>query len=105
MARVVWTDEARARLDEIVAYIATDSSKNALRVEKGIIQASRRMETLPYGGGIVEELRQYGVREIYYGVYRILYVIREETCYVVCVIHGSRDLMGNINPDDWIDLQ
>ena len=76
MARVVWTDEARARLDEIVAYIAKDSPRNALRVEKGIVQASRRMETMPLGAGIVEELREYAVREIYYGVYRILYVVR-----------------------------
>src|SRR6184192_2163046 len=103
MARVVWTDEACQRLDEIVAYIAKDSEENALRVERGIIQASRRMETLPFGGGVVEELRDYGVREIYYGSYRILYVIREETCYIVCVIHGSRDLLRHVNPVDWID--
>jgi len=104
MARVVWTEEARTRLDEIVAYIAKDSPANALRVERGIVQASRRMETLPYGGGVVEELRQYSVREIYYGIYRILYVIRDTTCYVVCVIHGSRDVLRHIEPKDWIDI-
>jgi toxin ParE1/3/4 len=103
MARVLWTDEARQRLAEIVAYIAQDSEQNALRVERGIIQASRRMETLPYAGGIVEDLRQYEVREIYYGVYRILYVIREEAVYVVCVIHGSRDLLRHVNPADWFN--
>jgi len=81
MARVFWTAEARDRLDAIVAYIAQDSPQNALKVENGIIQASRRMETLPYGGGIAEELKEYGVREIYYGAYRILYVIKDGACY------------------------
>ena len=104
MARVVWTDEARQRLDEIVAFVAQDSERNALRLEKAIIEASRRMETLPLGGGVVEELRKYGVREIYYGVYRILYVVREDTCYIVCVIHGSRDLLRNVIPEDWMDI-
>ena len=101
MARVVWTDEARRRLDEIVAYVAKDSERNALRLEQAIIQASRRMETLPNAGAMVEELRDYGVREIYHGVYRILYVVRDSVCYVVCVIHGSRDLMRHVDPEDW----
>ena len=104
MARVVWTVEARERLDEIVAYVAKDSERNALRLEKAIVQASRRMEMLPHGGGIVEQLRAYGVREIYYGAYRILYVVREDACYVVCVIHGSRDLLQHVNPEDWVDF-
>ena len=103
MARVVWTNEARHRLDEIVAFVAQDSQRNALRLEEAIIKASRRMETLPLGGGIVEELREYAIREIYYGVYRILYVVREDTCYIVCVIHGSRELLRHVRPEDWID--
>ena len=61
------------------------------------------METLPHAGAMVEELREHGVREIYHGVYRIMYVVRESVCYVVCVIHGSRDLMRHINPDDWVN--
>jgi toxin ParE1/3/4 len=101
MARVVWTDEARKRLDEIVAHIAADSVDNAIRFERGIIQASRRLETFPHAAAIVEELREYDVREIYFGAYRILYVVREETCYIVSVIHGSRDLLRHISPDDW----
>lgn len=101
MASVVWTDEARKRLDEIVAHIATDSVENALRFERGIIQASRRLETFPYAAAVVEELREYGVREIYYGAYRILYVVQQRTCYVVCVIHGSRDLLHHIDPKKW----
>jgi plasmid stabilization system protein ParE len=104
MARVVWTEEARQRLDEIIAYVAQDSEQNALRLERNIIQASRRMETMPFGGAVVEELRDHGVREIYFGIYRILYVIRKETCYIVCVIHGSRDLLRHIDPGDWVDL-
>jgi hypothetical protein len=59
------------------------------------------METLPLAAAIVEDLRDYGVREIYYGAYRVLCVVREETCYIVCVIHGSRDLLRHINPVDW----
>lgn len=101
MARVCWTDEARKRLDEIVAYIAADSVENALRFECGIIQASRRLETFPHAAAFVAELRDYGVREIYYGAYRVLYVVRDDVCYVVCVIHGSRDLLRHIDPASW----
>jgi len=102
MVRVVWTQEASDRLAEIVAYIAQDSPENALRVERAIIQASRRMETFPFAGGVVEDLHQYDVREIYYDVYRILYVVKEDASYIVCVIHGSRDLLSNVNPEDWV---
>lgn len=102
MARVVWTEEARQRLDEIVQYIAEDSVQSALRFEREIVHASRRIGTFPNSGAMVEELREYSVREIYFGAYRILYVQRDDACYVVCVIHGSRDLMRHIDPDHWI---
>ena len=103
MARVVWTDEASRRLAGIVAYIAKDSPRNALQFERQIIEASRRMEILPFGGGNVQEFPEDEVREIYHGVYRILYVVRGETCYIVCVIHGSRDLSQHFQPSQ-IDL-
>lgn len=103
MARVVWTEEARQRLDEIVVYIAEDSVPNALRFEREIIQASRRIGTFPNAGAMVEDLREYGVREIYFGSYRILYVVRDDNCYVVCVIHGSRDLLQHVRPANWIE--
>jgi plasmid stabilization system protein ParE len=103
MADVVWTEEARHRLEQIVLHIAQDSVPSALRFERELIEASRRIGVFPKAAAIVEELREYGVREIYFGAYRILYVVRDDTCYVVCVIHGSRDLLRHIDPQKWVD--
>jgi toxin ParE1/3/4 len=98
VARVIWTKRAAEQLDGIVNYIAADSPRNAARFEEGALWATRRLILFPYAGGIVEELRSLDVREILFGSYRILYRVQGETCYIVCMFHGSRELRSAFDP-------
>lgn len=36
-----------------------------------------------------------------YPRYRIIYEIRQDTCYIEAVIHSSRDLMMHYKPGQW----
>ena len=35
------------------------------------------------------------------GSHRILYVVRDDSCYITAIVHGSRDLPSAVNPEDW----
>ena len=98
MADVIWTKRAAAELDAIVQHIATHSPRSATRFREGAIWAVDRLAIFPLAGGIVEELRILDVREILFGSYRILYQVRGDTCYIVFMIHGSRELRLAFDP-------
>ncbi|MBI5215509.1 MAG: type II toxin-antitoxin system RelE/ParE family toxin [Ignavibacteriae bacterium] len=102
MARVVWTTPALADVQQIIEYISNDSQFYAERVGTRIVQAPRRLKQFPLSGRIVPEFSDNNIREIIYGAYRIIYQTREDVCCIVAVIHGSRNLLLHVNPDDWV---
>ncbi len=102
MARVIWTNPALADVQHIIEYISNDSLFYAERVGTRIVQAPRRLKQFPFSGRVVPEFSDNNIREIIYGAYRIIYQIREDVCYVVAVIHGSRNLPLHVHPNDWI---
>lgn len=55
---------------------------------------------MPQSGARVPEFDRDDIRELVVRPYRILYAIRGETCHVVAVVHGSRDLLRLIDPED-----
>lgn len=102
MARVIWTNPALADVQRIIEYISNDSQYYAERVGNRIVQAPRRLKQFPLSGRVIAEFSDNNIREIIYGAYRIIYLIREDVCYIVAVIHSSRNLLLHVNPDDWI---
>ncbi|MBM4166420.1 MAG: type II toxin-antitoxin system RelE/ParE family toxin [Ignavibacteria bacterium] len=101
MARVVWTEPALKDLNEILDYIAKDSPVYAERFGIRVVESPRILEQFSRCGRIVPEFNDENIRELFYGSYRILYVIREEQCFIVAVIHGSRDILLHIEPGEW----
>jgi hypothetical protein len=63
-----------------------------------------RLEKWPDSGAIVEPLRHIGAREIYRHSYRIIYVHRNDACYVIVCVHASRDLVQSLDPIRWESL-
>jgi len=100
MGRVVWTDPAIADLEEIRDYIARDSPRYALRVAERIYNAAGKLNLGARAGWMVPEFNVDHFREVLMRPYRIIYEIRGEGCYIVAVIHGSRDLPRHITPSD-----
>ena len=101
MAKVVWTGPALRDLEVIVRYIAMDSPRYAERFSKRLVQAPRVLREYPSVGRIVSEYQLANFRELILGAYRIIYEIRQETCYIEAVIHASRDLMMHYEPGQW----
>ncbi|MDX1943967.1 MAG: type II toxin-antitoxin system RelE/ParE family toxin [Pirellulaceae bacterium] len=98
MGHVVWTDPAIEDLTEIMDFIARDSPRYALQVGERIYEAAHKLDLGPRAGWVVPEFGLDHFREVLMRPYRIIYEIRGEGCYIVAVIHGSRDLPRHIQP-------
>jgi toxin ParE1/3/4 len=102
MAEVIWTQAALDDLAIVVRHVAEDSPVYAKRLGLQIVDAPRQLQTFPRSGRKVPEFDNDSIRELIYGSYRILYIIREHACYVVAVIHASRDLLRHLPLGEWI---
>lgn len=102
MAQVIWTESALDDLESIVRHIAKDSPVYAERVGLRIVAAPRRLRDMPLIGRKVPEFDDHSIRELIYGSYRILYQVSGSSCFVLAVIHGSRDIFRHFESKDWL---
>ena len=100
MVRVVWTDSARADVRGIYDWISRDSVIRAERWANRLLDAPNRLELIPESGSPVEEFPSSGLRELFVGDYRIVYLYRNDECRIVRVLHGSRDLKRMLDPEN-----
>jgi len=100
MGHVVWTDPAIDDLTGIMDYIARDSPRYALQVGERIYEAAGRLALGARAGWMVPEFNVDHFREVLMRPYRIIYEVRGEGCYIVAIIHGSRDLPRHIQPSE-----
>jgi toxin ParE1/3/4 len=103
MARVVWTAPALKHLQEIVAFLANHSIARADEINTKILAAADRLEYLPLMGRVVPEFKREDFREIIESRYRLMYLVHDDVCSIIAVIHGSRDVGRLIHPED-LDL-
>lgn len=101
MAKIIWTEPALNDLRDIIDYIAKDSFVYAERFGIRVVEAPKRLEQFPLSGRIVPEFNAKNIRELIYNSYRIIYLVRKKVCYVVAVIHGSRDILTHLKPGEW----
>jgi addiction module RelE/StbE family toxin len=99
MGQVHWTESALDDLRGITEFVAKDSPAYAEHLATKLVEAPRRLALLPRTGTIVAEFQQDAIREILVRPYRIIYQIRGADCFVVAIVHGSRDLARLIDPD------
>ena len=98
MGRVIWTDPAIEDLQEIMDFIARDSAQYALRMGERIYESAGRLSGGIRTGSMVPEFGMDYFREILVYPYRVIYETRGEGCYIVAIIHGSRDLARHVPP-------
>jgi len=101
MAEVIWTEPALKDLHDLIEYIARDSAVYAERFGVHIVHAPRRLEQAPLIGRMVPEFNDQTIRELVYGSYRIIYKVKEHVCFVVAIIHGSREILEHLEPGEW----
>lgn len=92
--KVVWTDRAKLRLQEIQEYIAQDSPRIAPKVARRLVVRSRQLAALPESGRRVPEFRRDDIRELLERPYRIIYVVLPEKQRVdVLTVYHYRQLL------------
>ena len=98
MGQLSWSFKAASNLQAIHQYVAEDSGSSfyATRFVRGLIKATRKLESFPNCGRLVPELESHGFREVIHKGYRIIYRVREsnDDLEVLAVVHGARDLLG-----------
>jgi addiction module RelE/StbE family toxin len=100
MGQVHWAESALDDLSDIVDFIAKDSPAYADRLAAKLVEAPRRLAQFPRIGSMVPEFQQDSIRELWVRPYRIIYVVRGESCCVAAIVHGSRDLSSLLPQDD-----
>jgi toxin ParE1/3/4 len=103
MARVAWTTPALDQLREIMEFIAQRSPSWVDEWHTRLIASVDRLEHLPMLGPVVPEFKLESLRELFVKPYRILYVVRADTCFIVAVIHSHRDLTAHFRPEELED--
>jgi len=92
---IEWSRRARADILDLKAYIAKDSPYYAKRFIERIIASVEKLADLPKIGRPVPEAEgRDDVRELIYRGYRIIYLSRTNSIFIVTIIHGSWDLAG-----------
>jgi plasmid stabilization system protein ParE len=92
--RIELSQRAFADLDEIVAYIAADSPKHAIRWKDRLLLKIASLANHPraYGPAPEAELCRVELRQTFVGKYRILFRVDNaaQVVRVVTVRHGAR---------------
>jgi toxin ParE1/3/4 len=91
--RIVWTAEAIADIEAIRDFIARTSPHYGNVVAARLVETVDRLRDFPKSGRVVPELRRDDIREIIYGLYRVVYRLREadDIVEVVTVFRASRE--------------
>ena len=100
---VIWTPRARTDLKAIHDYIAKDSRENAQRVAREILHKADALAEPPRLGRKVPEVNDPNLREISTYSWRIIYHLRNDSVFIVTLIHkrrqpGTEDLLPDYEP-------
>ncbi len=90
--KVIWTEQALARLIEIQDFIARANPDAADRLVHRIVERGEGLARFPEMGRTVPELPGTGIREVIEGRYRIVYRIHARGIEVLTVFEGHRQL-------------
>jgi toxin ParE1/3/4 len=90
--RLSITRAAKADIDEIWMYVATEASfEAASRVHDSLSRSFGLLRRHPFAGRSREQDLSQGLRSIPSGVYVVFYRIESGFVRVIRVLHGSRD--------------
>jgi toxin ParE1/3/4 len=101
VAAIRWTLGARQDFEELVSYVAQDSSVYAAILAERILAAVDRLEKFPRLGRIVPEYADPSLRELIVGNYRLVYRLRGSRIGLISIAHASRDLLRKLPSSPW----
>ena len=89
--KVLWTDSALAQLAAIHSYVAQTSPEYARRIVDKLTRRSLQIAAFPFSGRAVPEYEINEVREVIEGLYRVIYLVKDDQIEVLAVIHSARE--------------
>ncbi len=96
--KVVWTEQALERLQEIEDFISQDSPQTALRFIEKLISRGVALKTFSRLGRQVPELGSNDIREVLEGKYRIVYRITAQRLEILTVFEGRHQFPSDDIP-------
>lgn len=98
MAKLIWSPDALADLENIYEYISLDSEEYATIVVRRIFETAETLSIFPFSGRAVPEFEEEKVREKLYKSYRIMYrTDGSGQIDILRIFHQSRELNMDIN--------
>jgi toxin ParE1/3/4 len=91
MSTLRWSAQALRDLENIHAYIASDSKVYAERQISHFIEAAERALDFPASGRQTPETDDSSIREMVTGSYRLIYRGEGGDIFILTVVHGRRD--------------
>ena len=87
-------EPASLDLIEIIEYISRDRPTAARKLGREVLVAGKRLSRYPRRGTRVPELQDQGIsehRQIFVGLYRVIYDIQPESIDILAVLDDRRD--------------
>lgn len=91
MGGVIWSPTALADAESIAAYISRDSEDRAALFVDRLFDAADRLATSPELGRVIPEFCIPHRREVFVGVYRLMYLVEGSDVWVTAIVHGARE--------------
>ncbi len=101
MAQVRWSLTAGNDLRDIEDFIARDSVLHAITFVDRIVESADTLLKNPHIGRIVPEFSRPDLREVIFGNYRIVYLLKDDEVFILRVVHGARDLLTLVRREPW----
>lgn len=98
--KVLITEQAETELDEAYHWIANESIERAVSWFNGLVEACESLSSNPERCPYAPESDAIGaeIRQLLYGKYRVLFMVRDGTVYVLHIRHGARQhLSGGLS--------
>ena len=90
--KVFWTETAEYHLDAIYSYISLDSPEYAKQTVDRITRRSIQIADFPLSGRKVPEYEMEQIREVFEGLYRIIYFVKPDQIDILAVIHTRQNI-------------
>ena len=91
--RVIWTTPAWNDVEEAARFIARDSPRYAVVLQREAQSAARSLRQFAYRGRVVPERDNDRLRELIVGSHRLIYkVVADNELHVIAFVNGARDL-------------
>lgn len=88
--KLVWTQRTQDDLISIGRFIAEDNIINAKKWIRKLRARARKITDAPMSGRIVPEFENNNIREVFLGIYRIVYLLQNETVLIITVFEGHK---------------